>query len=162
MKLRHARTADVPDICALINQYAEKGLMLHRSHESVYDTLREFLVAEDDGELLGCCAVDIVWSNLAEVKSLAVSPAARGRGVGSALVSEGMEQARQLGVERFFALTYEQRFFEKLGFGVVDRHMLPDKVWRECIACPKADHCDEIAVLYEPTTADNEPKRRYL
>lgn len=128
--------------------------MLHRSHESVYDTLREFVVADDGGELLGCCAIDVVRSDLAEVKSLAVSPSARGRGLGSSLVVEGIERARELGVDRFFALTYEKRFFEKLGFRVVDRQELPDKVWRECIACPKADQCDEIAMLYEPAPAE--------
>ncbi|MFP4053441.1 MAG: N-acetyltransferase [Phycisphaerae bacterium] len=150
MKVRPARTGDVPAICTLINEYAEQGLMLHRSHEGVYDSLREFLVAEnDDGGLLGCCAVDIVWSNLAEIKSLAVSPAARGKGVGSKLVRAGMDLAIALGVRRFFALTYEQRFFERLGYCVCDRQTLPDKVWRECIACPKADNCDEIAVIYE-------------
>jgi amino-acid N-acetyltransferase len=150
MKIRQAHSRDVPGICDLINDYAEQGLMLHRSMESVFDALREFLVAEEADKLLGCCAVDIFPGGLAEVKSLAVSPNARGKGVGSQLVREGLAIARDLGVWRFFTLTYEKRFFEKLGFAVVDRQKLPEKVWRECIHCPKADQCDEIAMTMQP------------
>ncbi len=122
--------------------------MLHRSLESVYEALREFRVAvDDDGRIVGCVAVDLFWSGLAEVKSLAVHPDHQGRGVGSQLVQSALADARALGVRRLFALTYERPFFEKHGFRVVERLHLPEKVWRECLACPKADACDEIAVV---------------
>ncbi len=161
MTIRKAKCDDARAICSLINRYAEQGLMLHRSLESIYGSIREFLVAEDDsGELLGCVACDVFWRDLAEVKSLAVAPAARGRGVGSALVGEALEDARRLGVGRLFALTYERAFFERLGFEVVDRQKLPEKVWRECISCPKADQCDEIAMWLPAAAEVGSPARQ--
>jgi amino-acid N-acetyltransferase len=121
--------------------------MLHRSLESVYDSLREFRVAVARGKLLGCVAVDVFWANLAELKSLAVAPSARGKGIGGKLIQAAVADARSLGIKKLFALTYEKDFFLKQGFRVIDRQKLPDKVWRECIACPKADACDETAML---------------
>ena len=147
MQIRPAKISDARDICALINYYAERGHMLHRSLESVYDCLREFFVAVGRGKLLGCVAVDVFWANLAEVKSLAVAPASRGRGIGGKLIEAAVADARRLGIKKLFALTYEKEFFLMQGFRVIDRQKLPDKVWRECIACPKADACDEIAMV---------------
>ncbi len=148
MEIRPAHIADAAAICGLVNQYAERGLMLHRSLENVYDALREFQVAVDEkGTVLGCVAIDVFWADLAEVKSLAVAPVARGGGVGSDLLAAGMADARRLGIRRLFALTYEKAFFERHGFDVIDRSTLPEKVWRECLACPKADACDEIAMM---------------
>ena len=148
MTVRPARTADAPAICELVNYYAERGRMLHRSLENVYDALREFLVAEDgDGRLVGCAAADIFWADLAELKSLAVRADFCGRGVGSELVRRALDDAAELGVKRLFVLTYEKEFFERHGFETIDRQTLPEKVWRECIACPKVDACDEIAMM---------------
>lgn len=148
MTIRPARICDAEAICELINRNAERGLMLHRSLESAYEALREFMVAEDDdGRVVGCVAVDVFWADLAEVKSLAVSPLVQGEGVGSKLVVAAVGDATHLGVRRFFTLTYEQGFFARLGFEVIDRHDLPEKVWRECIACSKADACDETAMI---------------
>jgi len=122
--------------------------MLHRSMESAYNSLREFQVATDDDErVVGCVAVDIFWADLAEVKSLAVAPDMVGQGIGGQLLAAAIEDARRIGVERLFTLTYEQGFFQRQGFAVIDRHDLPEKVWRECLACPKADACDEIAMM---------------
>jgi len=147
MIVRHARVPDAPAICELVNYHAERGRMLHRSLEDIYEMLREFQVAEEDSRVVGCAAVDIFWSDLAEVKSVAVVPEKRGRGIGSRLLAAACEDARAIGVRRLFALTYEQAFFEKHGFAVIDRSTLPEKVWTECITCPKADACDEIAVI---------------
>lgn len=147
MTMRRARTSDAERICSLVNYYAERGRMLHRSLESVYEALREFLVAEEDGRVLGCVAVDVFWADLAEIKSLAVDPDSRGGGVGRQLLAAAIDDARALGVGRIFALTYEQEFFAGHGFEKIDRSMLPEKVWRECVACPKADACDEIAMM---------------
>ena len=99
------------------------------------------------GRLVGCCALEVIWSDLAEVKSLAVGPEERGKGVGTALVTAAIEQARQLGVPRVFALTLEPKFFERAGFTVVKKEELPMKVWSDCARCPKQDECDEIAVI---------------
>jgi len=148
MTIRPARISDAADICDIVNYYAERGLMLHRSLESVYDALREFHVAVDDQDhVVACCAVDIFWADLAEVKSVAVRPDARGKGIGGDLMRDAIASAKQLGVRRLFSLTYEQAFFERHGFAVIDRHALPEKVWRECIACPRVDACDEIAMI---------------
>jgi len=132
----------------LIEQFAQRGKMLFRSHAELYETLREFVVYEDDAaRIAGVCALEIVWADLAEVKSVAVDPACQGRGIGRQLVMAVLEDARRLQIQRVFALTYEQTFFEKLGFVVVDKSALPLKVWSACIKCPKRDGCDEIAVV---------------
>ena len=121
--------------------------MLHRSLESVYDNLREFQLARDDGgKVVGCVALDVFWADLAEVKSLAVAPDRRGARIGAKLIEAAIADARRLGVKKVFALTYEKDFFAKFGFKTIDRNTLPEKVWRECIACPKVDACDEIAM----------------
>ncbi|HHH76188.1 MAG TPA: N-acetyltransferase [Phycisphaerae bacterium] len=147
MKTRHAKIQDAAAVCELINYYAERGLMLHRSMESFYDSLREFIVAVDDeGRIVGCAAIDVMWSDLAEVKSLAVAPDMRRGGIGSEMIKAALADARTIGVKKLFSLTYEQRFFERHGFSVIDREQLPEKVWRECIACDKVDACDEIAM----------------
>ena len=148
MKVRHARVPDAEAICGLVNYYAERGRMLHRSLESIYDALRDFLVAEDDGgRIVACAAVDVFWADLAEVKSLAVAPDCLGGGVGSEVLVAAIADAGRLGIQRLFALTYEKEFFAKQGFTVIDRATLPEKVWRECISCPKVDACDEIAMI---------------
>jgi amino-acid N-acetyltransferase len=150
MKIRPARAEDAKAICAIINYYAERGRMLHRSLESVYEALREFQVAEDASDsVAGCVAVDVYWGDLAEVKSLAVAPDRRGGGIGTLLVEAALRDARRLGLRRLFALTYEKEFFLRAGFRRVRRETLPEKVWRECLACPKSDDCDETAMILD-------------
>lgn len=150
MKIRSAKVQDASAICSLINYYAERGRMLHRNLESVYGMLREFLVIEaDNDEIVGCVALHIFWADLAEIKSLAVHHDHKGRGLGGMLVNSAVKDARRLGVRRVFALTYEESFFSKVGFETINREFLPEKVWRECIACPKADACDEIAMMID-------------
>jgi amino-acid N-acetyltransferase len=148
MTVRPAKVADAAAICELVNYYAERGRMLHRSLESVYNNLRDFLVAaQDDGRVVGCTALSLVWGDLAEVKSMAVRPELRRGGIGSALLTAALAEARRLGVARVFALTYETEFFARGGFEVIDRDSLPEKVWSECLSCPKADACDETAMM---------------
>lgn len=147
MKVRRAIVRDVEAIYSLINFYAERDKMLFRSLADIYENLQTFTVAELQGDLAGCCALEVVWSDLAEIKSLAVDQAQTGKGVGKALVAAATEQARQLGVQNVFALALEADFFEKLGFKVVDKDTLPMKVWSDCAKCPKQQNCDEIAVI---------------
>jgi len=147
MIVRHAKVPDAPAICELVNYHAERGRMLHRSLESIYAMLRDFLVAEDGGRVVGCAAVAVFWSDLAEVKSLAVAPDRQGQGIGSLLLAAALEDAASLGVRRLFALTYEREFFARHGFEVIGRDTLPEKVWRECIACPRFEACDETAMV---------------
>jgi amino-acid N-acetyltransferase len=140
---------DAVAICDIVNYHAERGRMLHRSLESVYDTLRNFLVARIGRKVVGCVAVEIAWADLAEVKSLAVHPELIGRGIGKRLMRAAIRDARALGIRRLFALTYERAFFTRCGFGVISRDQLPSKVWSECIYCSKRNACDETAVLME-------------
>lgn len=134
---------------ALINGFADRGEMLHRSMSQLYEYIRDFWVAEQDGIVVGCAALHVMWQDLAEVKSLAVSDVLQGRGVGRALVEHCLTEADELRIHRVYALTYKPAFFEKLGFRVIDRAELPRKVWTECVFCPKFNGCDEIAVAID-------------
>lgn len=150
--IRPATVYDVPRIQAIINSHAELGRMLFKSLAQLFEDLRDFAVfeAEDGplaGQVVGCVGLTIIWADLAEVRSLAVDDAYRGRGIGQALVGWCVDEARRLHIRRLMALTYEQRFFAKLGFSVVDKDTLPLKVWSDCVRCPKREGCDEIAVV---------------
>jgi len=145
--IRSATIHDVPRIQEIINSHAELGKMLFRSLAQLYEGMRDFAVYEVDRRVVGCVGLSIMWADLAEVRSLAVDEAYRGRGVGTRLVEWCVAEASRLQIRRVMALTYEQRFFEKLGFEVVDKDTLPLKVWSDCVRCPKKDGCDEIAMI---------------
>jgi len=147
MEIRSAKVGDVEAIYSLINGYAERDRMLFRSPADIYENLQSFLVAEKDGRIVGCCGLDIIWADLAEIKSLAVEQPNKGGGIGRMLVDEAVKRARELGITKVFALTLDTGFFEKLGFEAIDREGLPMKVWRDCARCPKQDNCDETAVI---------------
>ncbi len=147
MEIHGAKIPDVKAIHALINSYAERDRMLFRSMADIYENLQAFTVAEADGSVVGCCALEVIWSNLAEVKSLAVDQTKKEKGIGRMLVTAAIEQAVRLGVPKVFALTLEPDFFEKLGFEKVEKETLPMKVWSDCAKCPKQQNCDEIAVV---------------
>jgi amino-acid N-acetyltransferase len=147
MMIRPATIHDVPRISDVINSHAELGKMLFKSYADLYENLRDFAVYELDGQIVGCTALAIIWADLAEVRSLAVDDRFRGRGIGSELVKWCVAEARRLQIRKLMSLTYEQRFFEKLGFEVVQKENLPLKVWSDCVRCPKNDACDEIAML---------------
>lgn len=145
--IRDARLDDVPAIRDLINSHAELERMLFRSLASLYESIRDFKVCEIAHEVVGCCALQIVWADLAEVKSLAVKESYQGRGVGSSLVDGVLENARSLKLPAVFTLTLEEEFFVKLGFSRVSKDSLPMKVWSDCVRCPKQNHCDETAMI---------------
>ena len=147
MNIRSAKIPDVKAIYSLINFYAERDRMLFRSMADIYESLQAFIVAELDGNVVGCCALQIVWSDLAEIKSLAVDEANTEKGIGKMLVEAATEQAAELGLPRVFALTLNPDFFEKMGFQVIEKDTLPMKVWSDCARCPKQQNCDEIAVI---------------
>jgi len=147
MRVRGATVSDAQAILALVNEYAEQDRMLFRPLADIYENLQTFRVAEVNGSIVGCGALEVVWSDLAEIKSLAVAELHKGMGVGRALVEASVEQAKQLAVGRVFALTLDPGFFEKLGFERVDKSLLPMKVWSDCARCPKQNHCDETAVI---------------
>lgn len=146
MTIRPAIISDAKAICDLVNHYAEKDLMLHRSLESIYDCLREFMVAVEDDKLLGCVAVDIFWGDCAEIRSLAVAETAQSQGVGRELIEACKNDARKLGVPKLFAMTYENEYFQRFGFSQVDIKELPEKVWRECLSWYSQGHRHETAM----------------
>ncbi|MHB8170797.1 MAG: N-acetyltransferase [Thermincolia bacterium] len=149
MIYRKAKISDVEVIHGLINNYAEQGLMLARPRTMLYECLRDFTVAEDEGRLVAAGALHILWEDLAEVRALAVASEYAGKGVGRGLVERFIEEARDLGIPRVFTLTYQSKFFEKCGFSMVNKDDLPHKVWKECINCPKFPNCDENALIME-------------
>ena len=145
--IRVATVYDVPRIQAIINSHAEFGKMLFKSLAQIYENLRDFAVVEEDGQIVGCVALTIIWADLAELRSLAVDGGHHGKGVGRQLVEWAIGEARRLHIRKVMALTYEQRFFERLGFEVVAKDALPLKVWSDCVRCPKREGCDEIAMV---------------
>jgi len=147
MNTRNAKISDAKTVYSLINYYAERDRMLFRSLADIYENLQSFLVAELDGNVVGCCALQIIWSDLAEIKSLAVDQAHKDKGIGKMLVAAAIEQANQLGVSQVFALTLDPVFFEKLSFKIIEKDALPMKVWSDCARCPKQQNCDETAVI---------------
>jgi len=147
MNIRNAKISDVKAIQALIGSYAELDRMLFRSLADIYENLQTFIVAELDGDIVGCCSLDIIWADLAEIKSLAVNGANKQKGFGKAMVIAALERAAELGVPRVFALTLEPDFFVNLDFEIVEKDELPMKVWSDCARCPKQQNCDETAVI---------------
>ena len=142
--------ADVDEIYNLIEGYAAQGVMLSRPHNVLYETLREFVVAEDaDKKIVGVGALHLTWNELAEVRSMAVHPDFSRQGIGSAIVKKLLEEGRAVGVKKFFTLTYRPEFFKSLGFELTTKESLPHKIWKECIECPKFPNCDEIALTLE-------------
>ena len=147
MIYRTATFRDVESIHKIVNGYAEQGLMLARSRNSIYETLRDFVLAEDQGEVVGVGALHLVWAELAEIRAMAISPDYAGKGIGYKIVQQLMEDARKLGVKTLFTLTYQPGFFAKPGFYEVPKEQLSQKVWKDCINCSKFPNCDEIAMV---------------
>ena len=145
--VRKARVEDVKSMQDLISRFASRGEMLPKSLSELYDQIRDFFVYEEDGVIVGTCALHVSWDDLAEIRSLAVQEKYWGRGVGVSLVKACIEESRQLGVQRVFALTYRCEFFQKLGFEMIDKSLLPHKIWTDCLRCVKFPDCDETAVL---------------
>lgn len=146
MIIRKARLQDVETMHHLVNKYAEGGLMLSRPRNMFYEYIRDFVVAELDGEIVGTGALHIMWSDLAEIRALAVKEGVTAQGIGRKMVQYCLKEAKELGIPKVFTLTYQPGFFEKLGFTVISKDNMPQKVWSECINCPKFPNCDEICM----------------
>jgi amino-acid N-acetyltransferase len=144
---RAARPMDVPAIVALINDYAARGVMLPKSPEVVALALDDFVVAADQtGRLLGCAAIREYSPSIAEVGSVAVVARAHGTGIGGELVRRVERLAACRGVHHLVALTMTPRFFETLGYAVVEKSQYPEKIARDCAGCPQQFDCPEICV----------------
>ena len=140
---------DIKPIYYLLQQFAEKGELLPRPLSFLYDHVRDFTVYKEDpsGPIIGCCAAQICWEDLAEIRSLAVMASHWNQGIGSKLVRAAIDEVRALGIKTIFVLTYRPWFFEKHQFKVIDKSSLPQKVWADCLHCIKFPDCDEVALI---------------
>jgi amino-acid N-acetyltransferase len=135
------------DIQRLINEFARREEMIPRSINELYENVRDFFICEDKGKICGVCALHVLWEDLAEVRSLAVRREYQRMGMGKKLVKRCLADARVMGVGRVFVLTYQPDFFRKIGFTDIDKSDLPQKIWGDCIRCPKFPECDEHALI---------------
>jgi amino-acid N-acetyltransferase len=149
MKIEKARISDVKQIHKLVNSHASKGEMLPRALSELYENIRDFVIIRQGDKVIACASLHIFWDDLGEVRATAVASDMHSKGLGSKLVKACVEEARSLGLGKVFCLTYQQGFFEKCGFHVVDKAELPQKVWGECMRCPKFPDCDEVALVYD-------------
>ncbi len=151
MKARRARPEDASRIHGLVEHYAARGLLLPRTEKEIRAHIERFLVlTEREGQaekLLGCVALESYGSDLAEIRSLAVDPEIRGRGLGTRLLRMALAAARRRKIARVFAVTHAPEFFNRQGFATSTRWALPEKLARDCCTCPKADHCQLVAVI---------------
>ena len=145
--IRKAQITDVKAIQSLVNQFADSGQMLPRSLNELYEHLRDFHVFEENGSLIGVCALHVSWDGIAEIRSLAVRRDMMKQGIGTDLVRHCLAEAAQLQICRVFVLTYQDGFFRKLGFIDVDKKELPHKIWTDCLNCVKFPDCDESALI---------------
>ncbi len=146
--IEKAKIGDVPQIHKLVNSFAGKGQMLARPLSEIYENLRDYFVVKKDKKVIACVALHISWSDLAEVKALAVSSRNQKKGLGAQLVTACIEEAKLLDIPVVFCLTYQPVFFGKQGFIEVDKMKLPKKVWTECFHCPKFPDCEETAMVF--------------
>lgn len=145
--VRPATPDDIPAMQALINGFAAQNRMLFRSKAELAEFIDEYLIYVDGDQVVGVCGLHPVAGGLAEVRGLAVSERAGGRGIGRQLVDGCVARAKQLGISKVYTLTLVPGFFEKLGFYIADKGTLHLKVWYECYRCPKFAACDEIAMV---------------
>ncbi len=146
--IRKAVIHDVKAIHGLLQIYGSRGELLPRPLTRIYDHLRDFWVYEgESGAVLGCCALQFCWEDLAEIRSLAVHPDHTSRGIGALLLDQAVTEAERFLIRRLFTLTYRPGFFERFGFARVDRSELPLKIWGDCLLCVKFPDCDEIAMM---------------
>lgn len=150
--IRKALVNEIPEIKRLIEPFVKEGLILPKSLLSLYTSVRDFWVLvdeEDQGAIHGCCALQVSWVDIAEIRTLAVGKAFQKTGAGRSLVNACIDEASMLGVKKLFTLTYVPGFFEKMGFAEVDKTSLPNKIWADCIHCQYFPDCRETALVYQ-------------
>jgi amino-acid N-acetyltransferase len=147
LALRKASMADIQALLHLINGYAAKGVMLPRTEFEISENIRDFTLAFSGDTLAGCGALHFYSPVSGEIRSLAVAPEVKSRGIGRAIVEALEAEGKQFGLQSIFAFTYVEKFFRKLGFAEVERGELPLKAWKDCLRCPKFQCCDEIAMV---------------
>ncbi len=147
LAVRKAAMTDVHSLLKLINAYAADGIMLPRTEFDMSENIRDFTVACSGSQIVACGALHFYTPTAAEVRSLAVDPSLKTRGLGRIIMEALEREAADNQLHAIFAFTYVPGFFERLGFSQVERGVLPLKVWKDCVRCPKFQGCDEIAML---------------
>ncbi len=150
--IRKLLVNEVTDIKKLIDPFVKEGLILPKSLHSLCTSVRDFWVMtpdDDPHEIIGCCALQISWTDMAEIRTLAVKKEYQGRGAGQALVNACINEAADMKLNTIFTLTYVPAFFKKAGFSEVDKSTLPNKIWSDCIHCQYFPDCREVALIFK-------------
>ncbi|WP_071395191.1 N-acetyltransferase [Bacillus tuaregi] len=147
VEIRRAKISDIDRLHELIHIYSEQEVLLPRTKESLYQNIFSVFVAEKNGEVVGSASLTILDKDLAEIRSLVVDTSALKSGIGKMLVERIVEETKRLGIEKLISLTYQVDFFRKCGFEITVKDKMPQKVWKDCITCPKLHHCDEVAMI---------------
>ena len=145
--IEKARISDATQMHKLINYFADKDEMLARPLSEIYENIRDYFVVRKGKRVIACAALHVLWSDLAEIKSVAVAEDSQRQGIGDRLIEACLSEAKELGMPTVFCLTYKPAFFERFGLSQIDKMELPHKVWTECYRCPKFPNCDEIALI---------------
>jgi amino-acid N-acetyltransferase len=153
IQVEKAKIPDVTQIHQLINHFAGTGEMLPRPLSELYESIRDFFVIKEGERVIACAALHVSWSDLAEIRSVAVADDKQGQGLGNKLVAYCLQEATELGIKTVFCFTYQPDFFKKLNFSDIDKMELPRKVWTDCFRCPKFPNCDETALIYHAAEA---------
>lgn len=148
IELTKARLSDIENMQKLVIPEVEAGVILARSSDEIATNIRSYILAKEDGEIVGFCALHIHTPALAEIRSLVVKEGRRGIGIGQSLIAKAIEEARMLGLQKVLSLTYKQSFFEKLGFVEIPKESLPEhKIWADCIKCKHFPVCNEVSLI---------------
>lgn len=147
MRTREATLPDAEQIHRLISTHFESGTLLPRTFPEICENVRDFVVVEDGGLIVGCGALHLYGLHLAEIRSITVDPAYRHRGAGVLLVKKLLKQAEKHRVGGVCLFTRIPEFFSQLGFAIVQREDIPDKLYKDCCVCPKLNSCDEVAMV---------------
>ncbi len=145
--MEKARIRDVPQMHQLINYFADRDEMLPRPLSELYENIRDCFVVRQGERVVACASLHVFWSDLAEIRSMAVAEDSQEQGIGAQLVKACLREAEELGIATIFCLTYKPAYFEKFGFSQVDKMELPRKIWTDCYRCPKFPNCDEVALV---------------
>jgi amino-acid N-acetyltransferase len=148
VELTKANLSDIESMQKLVIPEVEAGVILARSSDEIATNIRSYILAREDGEIVGFCALHIHTPTLAEIRSLIVKESKRGMGIGQNLIDKAMQEAKILGLKKVLTLTYKQSFFEKLGFIEIPKESIPEhKIWADCIKCKHFPICNEVSLI---------------
>ncbi|HIP30207.1 MAG TPA: N-acetyltransferase [Sulfurospirillum arcachonense] len=143
-----ARLSDIKEMQELVVEEVKKGTILFRSSDEMATNIRSYIIAKKDDTIVGFGALHFHAYDLGELRSLIVSDKCRGEGIGKGMVKTMLEEGKSLNVKKIFTLTYEQGFFESIGFKEIPKESLPaHKIWADCIKCKHFPVCDEVALI---------------